>query len=173
MPERVALEDLIPTSPRRRRAATLGVGAATRLIARLGSSADGPFELDLGPSGSHALVGGTTGSGKCELLQTMVASLAAEYPPGRVGFLLVDYKGGAAFKDAMHLPHCVGVVTDLDEHLTRRVMRALDAEIRRREELLARRGPATWPSCAGWRPTRARRPAHRGRRVRDARQGDP
>ena len=70
----------------------------------------------------------------------MVASLAAEYPPSRVGFLLVDYKGGAAFKDAMHLPHCVGVVTDLDEHLTRRVILALDAEIRRREELLADHG---------------------------------
>jgi len=141
VPERVALEDLIPdlTSPtamrRRWQQAPL-----MHLTARLGRGAEGTVVLDLGPSGSHALVGGTTGSGKSELLQTMVASIAAEYPPSRVGFLLVDYKGGAAFKDAMRLPHCVGVVTDLDEHLTRRVILALDAEIRRREELLAEAG---------------------------------
>lgn len=141
VPDRVALEELIPdlaspTAMRRR----WEKAPLTQLTARLGSSADGTVLLDLGPSGSHALVGGTTGSGKSELLQTMVASIAAEYPPSRVGFLLVDYKGGAAFKDAMHLPHCVGVVTDLDEHLTRRVILALDAEIRRREELLAEAG---------------------------------
>lgn len=141
VPERVSLEDLIPdvASPvairRRWESAPL-----THLTARLGVGADGPVELDLGPEGSHALVGGTTGSGKSELLQTMVAAIAAEYPPSRVGFLLVDYKGGAAFKDAMHLPHCVGVVTDLDQHLTRRVLQALDAEIRRREEVLAAGG---------------------------------
>ena len=141
VPDRVALEDLIPdlaspTAMRRR----WEQAPITQLNARLGRGADGIVSLDLGPSGSHALVGGTTGSGKSELLQTMVASLAAEYPPSRVGFLLVDYKGGAAFKDAMRLPHCVGVVTDLDEHLTRRVILALDAEIRRREELLADAG---------------------------------
>lgn len=141
IPNRVALEDLVPdlTSPtamrRRWEQASLN-----HLVARLGTGADGPVELDLGPSGSHALVGGTTGSGKSELLQTMVASVAADYPPSRVGFLLVDYKGGAAFKDAMRLPHCVGVVSDLDGHLTRRVLLALDAEIKRREELLAEHG---------------------------------
>ncbi|TGN62646.1 hypothetical protein EXE59_00755 [Nocardioides eburneiflavus] len=141
LPERLSLEDLVPdlASPAaiRRRWESAPVN---RLVARLGVSTDGPVELDLGPEGSHALVGGTTGAGKSELLQTMVASLAAEYPPSRVGFLLVDYKGGAAFKDAQRLPHCVGVVTDLDEHLTRRVLQALDAEIRRREELLAGAG---------------------------------
>ena len=141
LPERLSLEDLVPdlASPAavRRRWESAPVN---RLVARIGVSTDGPVELDLGPEGSHALVGGTTGAGKSELLQTMVASLAAEYPPSRVGFLLVDYKGGAAFKDAQRLPHCVGVVTDLDEHLTRRVLQALDAEIRRREELLAGAG---------------------------------
>lgn len=141
LPERLSLEDLVPdlASPAavRRRWES---APTDRLLARLGVSADGPVDLDLGPDGSHALVGGTTGAGKSELLQTMVASLAASYPPSRVGFLLVDYKGGAAFKDAQRLPHCVGVVTDLDEHLTRRVLQALDAEIRRREELLADAG---------------------------------
>ena len=138
VPDRVALEDLIgdlaaPAGMRRR----WEQAPITHLTARLGLTEDGPFELELGPLGSHALVGGTTGSGKSELLQTMVSALAASYPPSRVGFLLVDYKGGAAFKDAMRLPHCVGVVTDLDDHLTHRVMVALDAEIKRREGLLA------------------------------------
>lgn len=138
VPTRVALDELIPdlvvpAGIRRR----WDAAPITHLTARLGVGADEPLDLELGPLGSHALVGGTTGSGKSELLQTMVASLAACYPPSRVGFLLVDYKGGAAFKDAMHLPHCVGVVTDLDDHLTRRVMVALDAEIKRREHLLA------------------------------------
>ncbi|HEX3932969.1 MAG TPA: FtsK/SpoIIIE domain-containing protein [Nocardioides sp.] len=141
VPDRVALDDLVPElatpAGMRRRWEQAPI---TQLTARLGLGDDGPFDLELGPSGSHALVGGTTGSGKSELLQTMVASLAASYPPSRVGFLLVDYKGGAAFKDAMHLPHCVGVVTDLDDHLTHRVMVALDAEIKRREGLLAGRG---------------------------------
>jgi S-DNA-T family DNA segregation ATPase FtsK/SpoIIIE len=141
VPDQVVLDDLIPdlVSPAgiRHRWEEAPV---TRLTARLGVGAEGPVDLELGPSGSHALVGGTTGSGKSELLQTMVASLAASYPPSRVGFLLVDYKGGAAFKDAMHLPHCVGVVTDLDEHLTHRVLIALDAEIKRREGLLASLG---------------------------------
>jgi S-DNA-T family DNA segregation ATPase FtsK/SpoIIIE len=141
VPERLSLEDLIdgltsPVAIRRR----WDDAPITHLSAVLGMSADGPVALDLGPNGSHVLVGGTTGSGKSELLQTMVTAIAAAYPPSRVGFLLVDYKGGAAFKDAMRLPHCVGVVTDLDLHLTRRVMQALDAEIRRREELLAEVG---------------------------------
>jgi S-DNA-T family DNA segregation ATPase FtsK/SpoIIIE len=141
IPERVLLDDVLPdaaspVSMRRR----WEQAPVTALTAHLGIGADGPVDLELGPSGSHALIGGTTGSGKSELLQAMVASVAAAYAPDRVGFLLVDYKGGAAFKDAMHLPHCVGVVTDLDEHLTQRVMVALRAEIKRREELLGSAG---------------------------------
>ena len=141
VPDQVALEDLVPEliSPTAMRRRWQSASPET-LLARLGATAEGPLDLDLGPSGSHVLVGGTTGSGKSELLQSLVASLAAAYPPDRVAFLLVDYKGGAAFKDAMHFPHCVGVVTDLDEHLTRRVLRALDAEIRRREHTLAGAG---------------------------------
>ena len=59
------------------------------------------------PNTCHALVAGSTGSGKSELLQTLVASFAVDYPPSRVAFLLIDYKGGAAFKDLMTLPHVV------------------------------------------------------------------
>ena len=56
---------------------------------------------------------GTTGSGKSELLQTLICSLALNNPPNRITFLLVDYKGGAAFRECADLPHTVGYITDL------------------------------------------------------------
>ena len=107
-----------------------------RRSAVLGAAAEAPFEVDLVLDGPHALIGGTTGSGKSELLQTFVSSLAAAAPPNRLNFLLVDYKGGAAFKECVALPHTVGFVTDLDAHLTNRARVSLDAELKRREELL-------------------------------------
>ncbi|WP_169316319.1 FtsK/SpoIIIE domain-containing protein [Mobilicoccus pelagius] len=99
-----------------------------------------PVVVDLAADGPHALVGGTTGAGKSELLQTLVAGLALANPPSAMSFLLVDYKGGAAFAACAGLPHTVGVVTDLDAALTRRALASLSAEIRRRERLLADAG---------------------------------
>jgi S-DNA-T family DNA segregation ATPase FtsK/SpoIIIE len=98
-----------------------------------------------------------TGAGKSELLQTLIASLAATHPPDRLSFLLVDYKGGAAFKDCVRLPHTVGLVTDLDAHLTQRALASLNAELQRRERILRdaaakdlaeleRQGPAAAPA---------------------------
>ncbi len=110
------------------------------LRAVVGAGAEGDFVLDLREQGPHALVGGTTGSGKSEFLQTWVLSMAAAHSPDRVTFLLVDYKGGAAFADCVHLPHCVGLVTDLTPHLVRRALTSLRAELRRREKLLAAKG---------------------------------
>ena len=78
-----------------------------------------PFVLDLRTQGPHALVGGTTGAGKSEFLQSWVLGMAAMHSPSRVTFLFVDYKGGAAFADCVNLPHCVGLVTDLSPHLVR------------------------------------------------------
>jgi S-DNA-T family DNA segregation ATPase FtsK/SpoIIIE len=98
------------------------------------------FHVSLRLDGPHALVGGTTGSGKSELLQSLVASLAAAHSPRTLNFLLVDYKGGAAFKDCVDLPHTVGFVTDLDGHLVNRALVSLRAELRRREEILRRTG---------------------------------
>ncbi len=83
------------------------------------------------------LVGGTTGSGKSELLQALVTGLAVTNRPDELGFVLVDYKGGSAFSDCARLPHTVGLVTDLDAHLTARALTSLDAEMKRRERLLA------------------------------------
>ncbi|MFZ5872692.1 MAG: FtsK/SpoIIIE domain-containing protein, partial [Actinomycetota bacterium] len=110
--------------------------------ALLGVGRDGPVTPDLRHDGPHVLVAGTTGAGKSELLQTLIASLAVANRPDELTFLLVDYKGGAAFADCARLPHTVGLVTDLDEHLTRRALASLTAEIRRRERLLAAAGAA-------------------------------
>jgi S-DNA-T family DNA segregation ATPase FtsK/SpoIIIE len=100
--------------------------------------ADGgmPFSVSIRLDGPHALVGGTTGAGKSELLQAFVAALATAHSPRTLNFLLVDYKGGAAFKDCVDLPHTVGFVTDLDGHLVNRALVSLRAELRRREEIL-------------------------------------
>ena len=129
------LVDLVDISP----ALVLGRWGArspTKLDAVIGHRGDGPLALDMRADGPHALVAGTTGAGKSELLQTLVTSLALNHPPERLSFLFVDYKGGAAFKDCVDLPHTVGMVTDLDTHLTRRALLSLNAELRRREEIL-------------------------------------
>ncbi len=103
----------------------------------LGVVADGSaFRVDLVADGPHMLVAGTTGSGKSELLQTLVAGLAATNRPDELSFVLIDYKGGSAFKDCARLPHTVGTVTDLDGHLPERALTSLTAELRRRETVL-------------------------------------
>jgi S-DNA-T family DNA segregation ATPase FtsK/SpoIIIE len=107
-----------------------------QLVATLGRSAEGPVEIDLCRQGPHALIAGTTGSGKSELLQTLIAALALRHPPDRCSFLLVDYKGGSAFAEAAELPHTVGLVTDLDGQTTARALRSLTAELTRREAIL-------------------------------------
>ena len=105
-------------------------------VALLGAGADGPVRVDLRRDGPHALVAGTSGAGKSELLQTLIASLALGNTPDALTFVLVDYKGGSAFKECKELPHCVGFVTDLDGHLVDRALASLGAELKRREQLL-------------------------------------
>jgi DNA segregation ATPase FtsK/SpoIIIE, S-DNA-T family len=128
---------------------------ADTLGAPVGVSAAGPFRIDLRRDGPHALVAGTTGAGKSELLQTLIASLAAAHPPTRLTFLLVDYKGGAAFKDCVDLPHTVGLVTDLDGHLAQRALVSLNAELRRRERILADAAAKDLPDMERRDPERA------------------
>lgn len=109
------------------------------LRAPIGMDADGPWLLDIVENGPHALIAGTSGAGKSELLQSMVLSLAASYPPDMLNFLYVDYKGGAAFGPCLELPHSVGMVTDLDETMALRALVSLRAELKRREHILAGR----------------------------------
>ena len=106
----------------------------------VGEGAQGRVHVDLVRDGPHALVAGTTGAGKSELLQTLVCSLALGNRPDELAFVLVDYKGGAAFRELADLPHVVGLVTDLDAHLAERALASLQAELTRRERLLADAG---------------------------------
>ncbi|MBD2758263.1 FHA domain-containing protein [Yimella sp. cx-573] len=106
----------------------------------LGHNGSHSVEVDLLTDGPHLLVAGTTGAGKSELLQTLVGSLAAGAPPYSLNFILIDYKGGSAFRECAQLPHTVGMVTDLDGHLTARALSSLGAEIHRRERLMAQAG---------------------------------
>lgn len=102
----------------------------------VGANGDGEFAIDISRDGPHALVAGTTGSGKSEFLQALVVSLAMANRPDALNFVLVDYKGGSAFADCERLPHTVGMVTNLDARETERALASLDAELKRREKVL-------------------------------------
>ncbi|WP_084038675.1 FtsK/SpoIIIE domain-containing protein [Demequina sp. NBRC 110053] len=102
----------------------------------IGADADGEVAVDLAAAGPHALVAGTTGSGKSEFLQTLIIALAMANRPDALTFVLVDYKGGSAFADCERLPHTVGMVTNLDARETERALASLEAELKRRERVL-------------------------------------
>jgi DNA segregation ATPase FtsK/SpoIIIE, S-DNA-T family len=127
--------DLEPPDSRPILARWAAGGRTTQAL--LGSRADGAFVLDLA-HGPHLLVAGTTGSGKSELLQTLVSSLAVVNRPDAMNFVLIDYKGGAAFRAFRSLPHTVGMLTDLDEFLVERALVSLRAELQRRKSVLDR-----------------------------------
>jgi S-DNA-T family DNA segregation ATPase FtsK/SpoIIIE len=119
-----------------------------RLRVKFGLRADGqPIELDLKESaqegmGPHGLLIGATGSGKSELLRTLVLALAITHPPRSLNFALVDFKGGATFARLDKLPHTSAVITNLAEelHLVDRMTDAINGELMRRQELLRAAG---------------------------------
>ncbi|MFC4631591.1 FtsK/SpoIIIE domain-containing protein [Promicromonospora alba] len=116
-------------------------GSADSWAVPLGTGADGaPVRLDLVRDGPHLLVAGTTGSGKSELLQTLVLGLALTRSPADLALVLVDFKGGASLGACPGLPHVVGQVTDLEPGLAARALSGLRAELRRRERVLAAHG---------------------------------
>ncbi len=105
-------------------------------LAAVGVDEAGPVVLDLLAEDPHALVGGTTGSGKSEFLRTAAIAWACGAPPTERSILLVDFKGGSAFAALAALPHVVGLITDLDARSAERALRSLRAEVRRREQVL-------------------------------------
>ncbi|MFI1282456.1 type VII secretion protein EccCa [Streptomyces sp. NPDC020858] len=92
-------------------------------------------ELGMGP---HGLCVGATGSGKSELLRTLVLALVATHPPEDLALVLVDYKGGATFAPFANLPHVAGVITNLENQagLVERVHASLAGEVKRRQQVL-------------------------------------
>jgi S-DNA-T family DNA segregation ATPase FtsK/SpoIIIE len=106
------------------------------------TSATGELVFDLndrdGAHGPHGLIGGMTGSGKSEVLKSILLALAATHSPYDLNFALIDYKGGAAFYELAQLPHTVGVVTDIESHSSyaERVILALTGEIEHRKRVL-------------------------------------
>lgn len=111
------------------------------LPAPIGMTDAGPIELDLVEHGPHGLIGGTSGAGKSELVQSLVANLAVCNSPERINFLFVDYKGGALSEMFKDIPHTVGAVTNLDALLALRALTSLTAELDRRMELFKGRAP--------------------------------
>ena len=116
----------------------------------IGVGEKGAFELDLVRDGPHGLVGGTTGSGKSEFLRSMVSGLAARHDPTRLTFILIDFKGGAAFKALEQLPHTIGTISNLDAQLAERALLALEAEMRYRMEKFAAAGEGVDNLDAYW-----------------------
>lgn len=114
------------------------------LAAPIGVGTDGTlFTLDLHEKyqGPHGLVAGMTGSGKSEWIITYLLSMALNYSPDEVAFILIDYKGGGlagAFLDesrGIHLPHVVGTITNLDGAAINRSLMSIESELMRRQRI--------------------------------------
>ena len=108
----------------------------------LGMSRSGIFFLDIHESamGPHGLIAGTTGSGKSELLLTYVLSAAASFCPMDVCFLIIDFKGGQMAAQLRQLPHIAGVITNIDGRQAGRSLKAIRAELVKRQQLFDEAG---------------------------------
>ncbi|WP_328418395.1 type VII secretion protein EccCb [Micromonospora sp. NBC_00389] len=120
----------------------------------------GPVRLDLkesaqGGMGPHGLLVGATGSGKSELLRTIVVALAARHSSGDLNFIMLDFKGGATFASLDALPHTSAVITNLEDELSLvdRLEVSLFSELARRQELLRTSG--NYPSRSAYEAARA------------------
>lgn len=114
----------------------LGLGAPVGMM-----KGNKPFVLDIsggdGAHGPHGLVAGTTGSGKSEFLQTWILSMALNYHPWDVTFVLIDYKGGGMANSLIDLPHVVGTITNIGSNIERS-LHSLESEANRRQKLFER-----------------------------------
>lgn len=113
-------------------------GMGVPIGARAGSEL---FELDMQAyetsHGPHGLVAGTTGSGKSELLQSIIISLAIHFHPHDVVFVLIDYKGGGMADVFKGMPHLVGTITNLGGNQTTRALLSIKSELKRRQAIFS------------------------------------
>lgn len=103
------------------------------------------FKLDLHEKqqGPHGLVAGMTGSGKSEFILTYILSMAINYHPNEVAFVLIDYKGGGMAKTFEKLPHTAGIITNLDGSAINRSLISIDSELKRRQGIFAQLGKSS------------------------------
>ncbi|MCL1975332.1 MAG: type VII secretion protein EssC [Firmicutes bacterium] len=112
------------------------MGMAVPVGARAGSEL---FYLDVHESGfgPHGLIAGTTGSGKSEFLQSLIISLAMNFHPYDVVFVLIDYKGGGMADAFKGMPHLVGTITNLGGNQTNRALISIKSELQRRQRIFS------------------------------------
>ena len=105
-------------------------------------SGDEIFSLNIHEKyhGPHGLIAGTTGSGKSEFIQSFILSLAINYHPYDVGFVLIDYKGGGMANAFVNLPHVVGTITNLEGNQIKRSLVSLQSELKRRQAIFKEYG---------------------------------
>lgn len=109
-------------------AAPLGVNAKNELVY---------LDLNEKAHGPHGLVAGTTGSGKSEILQSYILSMALSYHPYEVSFVIIDFKGGGMVNQFKNLPHLIGSITNIDGREIERSLQSIRAELKKRQELFA------------------------------------
>ena len=109
------------------------------MAAPIGVSQSGVVYLDLHDKahGPHGLVAGTTGSGKSEILQTYILSMATLFHPYEVGFVIIDFKGGGMVNQFKNLPHLLGAITNIDGKEIDRSLKSIKAELQKRQRLFA------------------------------------
>lgn len=104
----------------------IGMGDSDRIIY---------LDLHEAHAGPHGIIAGTTGSGKSELLTTIILSAALNYPPDKLGFFLIDYKGGGMSNLFRKLPHVMGAISNLSDTEINRAMISIKSENLRRQKI--------------------------------------
>ena len=109
------------------------------MAAPVGVSKTGIVMLDLHDKahGPHGLVAGTTGSGKSEILQTYILSMATLYHPYEAAFVIIDFKGGGMVNQFAQLPHLLGAITNIDGKAINRSLKSIKAELQKRQKYFA------------------------------------
>ena len=109
------------------------------MAAPVGVSKTGIVMLDLHDKahGPHGLVAGTTGSGKSEILQTYILSMATLYHPYEAAFVIIDFKGGGMVNQFAQLPHLLGAITNIDGNAINRSLKSIKAELQKRQKYFA------------------------------------